>query len=153
MTPWHVLGPLAVVSIACAARDPAATPTRSIVVPQAVGESDGSTREASAPMPAAHALDCKASPGATDMEAAKQTFSAAIAAYTDGDFETAAQSFARSYVLSCRPPILHNLSKCYEQLGNFAEAARTLELYLERAPDLPHAEDVRNRIEALRQRR
>ncbi|MBK7581064.1 MAG: hypothetical protein IPI67_12725 [Myxococcales bacterium] len=139
----------------CAAREPGPPPARSIVVPEAASEpSEPSTAPppASASSSGARSLECKVPSEQSDLEAAKRTFSAGVNAYQDGDFASAADAFARSYVLSCKSPLLHNLSKAEEQLGDFAAAAHTLELYLQRDPSVPQAEDVRRRIDELRRR-
>jgi hypothetical protein len=89
----------------------------------------------------------------SDDERARTHFTAGRSYFEEGNYEQALSEFQHAYELSHRAPLLVNVANCQERLGQWREAAATLEQYL----GTPDANDedrgtMTRRIEALRQR-
>ena len=83
---------------------------------------------------------------------AQASFRAATAYYEAGDYENALRDFQTAYDLSRRPELLWNLYMCQERLGQFEQAAGSLESFIDAgAPGYPLTQ-VQARLENLRQR-
>lgn len=88
-----------------------------------------------------------------DDERARTHFTAGRSYFEEGNYEQALSEFQHAYELSHRAPLLVNVANCQERLGQWREAAGTLEQYLG-TPDASDEErgTMTRRIEALRQR-
>jgi len=93
--------------------------------------------------------------GSTSREAriaeAKAAFSAGTRAYSNGDFETALQSFRRAYELTGSPDLLYNIATVSDRMRLDEEALEAYEGYLEARPESVDREHVASRIEVLRE--
>lgn len=86
-------------------------------------------------------------------ERARLHFEAGRSYYEEGNYEEALDEFRRAYTLSNRPVLLMNIAHCQERLGQWAEAAESLEQFIATMP--PNAEErptLQRRIENLRAR-
>ncbi len=84
---------------------------------------------------------------------ARELFLRGQSAYSQGDYDTAIESWRAAFELDARPLILYNLSQAYERAGLVAEATQTLERYLELTPGTdPNIATARNRLASLRER-
>jgi tetratricopeptide (TPR) repeat protein len=77
---------------------------------------------------------------------AKELFQEGSELYALGDYEAAVKLFEESYELSQQPLLLYNLSRTYENLGQFAKAAKLLRDYL------PHADPTERKTLQIRAR-
>ncbi|MBK6848792.1 MAG: tetratricopeptide repeat protein [Proteobacteria bacterium] len=69
-------------------------------------------------------------PSASDMALAEQLFRLGRTYYDQGDYDKALDAFEQSYVLSQKPPLLHNIAKCQESLGRLEAAITSYERFL-----------------------
>ncbi len=72
--------------------------------------------------------------------------------FETGDYRDAIREFERALQLSERPRMHYNIAGCYERLGQPAEAADHLALYLDAIEDIPNREALTRRLENLRER-
>ncbi len=100
-----------------------------------------------------------AAPAASSTEAAGndagQRYARGLELYKEGDFPQALIEMKRAYQLAPNYRVLFNIGQIYFQLGEYAEAFRTLEKYLaEGGADIPadKRESVKQDIEKLRVR-
>lgn len=71
--------------------------------------------------------------------------------YDEGKHDAAIQQFKQAYAKDCtKHELLVIISRAYEFKGEFGEAIRALETYLERVPGTPDAATHRSRIETLK---
>lgn len=84
------------------------------------------------------------------MDAAKRYYDDAIKFFQEGRYDAARVAFEASYGLSHEPDLLYNLSTTAEKQGQFADAIRYAERYLEGKPNAEDAVQVRERIASLR---
>lgn len=87
---------------------------------------------------------------ADEPSAAERHHQAGIAYYSSQRFKEAAESFRLSYELSGQPEILHNLSMCYERLGDFEKAITYEERYGVVASDPSERQQSAARVTTLR---
>lgn len=102
-------------------------------------------------LPLASSVDVSAQQGvssAQDAEA-RTAFEGAVAAFNDGDYESALVFFRRAYDLSGRAELLYNMGQCADRLRRDDEAIEAFEAYLDAAPDAPNAGTVRSRLAHL----
>jgi tetratricopeptide (TPR) repeat protein len=85
-----------------------------------------------------------------DDEEARSRFRIGQALYMEGRFLEAAEEFESSYRLSGRRSLLYNAYLSYRDAGQLADAVRTLELYLEGDTDQEDAEQLQQRLAAMR---
>lgn len=89
----------------------------------------------------------------TDDERAHTHFTAGRSYFEEGNYEQALDEFNHAYELSHRDVLLVNIANCQERLGQWREAAATLERYLGViAADAEDRGPMQRRVEALRQR-
>jgi hypothetical protein len=75
------------------------------------------------------------------------------AAYLEqADYESALREFSAAYDLSKRPEILINMATVYERLGQLDQAVASLQHFLDQAPNDPHADTIKIRVENLKKR-
>ncbi len=86
-----------------------------------------------------------------DDEEARSRFRIGQALYMEGRFLEAAEEFESSYRLSGRRSLLYNAYLSYRDAGQLADAVRTLELYLEGDTDQEDAEQLQQRLAAMRE--
>jgi hypothetical protein len=92
--------------------------------------------------------------GATaQREVAQERFRRGEAAYQKGNYALAVSEWQAAYAADPRPRIQYNLYQAYERLGKLAEAAESLQLYLQTAdPDDESYGDATARMASLQQR-
>lgn len=90
-----------------------------------------------------------APPSADSETEAREAFARGRAAYDGGDFESAAQAFARAYELSGKAGLLYNLYLAFRDANRQAQAAEALRSYLQRDPDAPNRPQLESRLRAL----
>jgi tetratricopeptide (TPR) repeat protein len=71
------------------------------------------------------------SPGAKDMNQAKQFFDIGVELYKDGRFDAASGQFAMAYSFAPFPELVFNLGLCYKAMGDTNKAIRFFREYLE----------------------
>lgn len=75
------------------------------------------------------------------------------AAYLEqADYESALREFSAAYDLSKRPEILINMATVYERMGQLDQAVASLQHFLDQAPNDPHADTIKIRVENLKKR-
>ena len=95
---------------------------------------------------------CTTTPTDADRKAAQGAFQAGHGSFNEGDYPTAITYWRDAYRRDCTAHLLLvNLARAYELKGDRAEALITLETYLERKPDASDAEQIRRRIDNLKQ--
>jgi tetratricopeptide (TPR) repeat protein len=110
-----------------------------------------SAQEAAPPeAPAASAAEGCEAARAEDVEAAKQAFRDGQVAFSEGDYQHAAELWHWAYERDCSAhALLLNLATAQELLGRPDLAGTTLRQFNERAPDSPYLEANRKRIARL----
>jgi tetratricopeptide (TPR) repeat protein len=89
----------------------------------------------------------------TDDERAHTHFTAGRSYFEEGNYEQALDEFNHAYDLSHRDVLLVNIANCQERLGQWRDAAGTLDRYLASlAPDAEDRGPMERRVAALRQR-
>ena len=102
---------------------------------------------AAAPAPAPRACT---TPSPQDVDAAKQAFRDGQSAFSEGDYQQAAELWQWAYEQDCSAhALLLNLATAQELLGRPDQAGATLRQFNERAPDSPYLEANRKRIARL----
>lgn len=81
---------------------------------------------------------------------AREHFQIATRYYDEGRFREAAAQFEEAFQLSQRAELLYNAYIAFRDAHETAEAARTLEMYLDRSPDAPDRVNLQARLEQLR---
>lgn len=84
-------------------------------------------------------------------EAAKAYFISGSEKFRAGLYRDAIDEFQKAYALVRSPEILYNIGKCHEALKNDDEAIYHYEMYLRFYPTAEDSEDVRHRINVLRE--
>lgn len=89
---------------------------------------------------------------AQDRDAARVAFQAGVAAYGDGRYADALESFQDAYRIAPHPSVRVNMANCYEQLGRPVEAVDHFERFLIEASDADPAQsrEIRAAITRLR---
>ena len=82
---------------------------------------------------------------------AKRQFEQAEKYYKVGDFQKAADHYAKAYGLVPLSPLLFNLAQCQKQLGNCERAVFYYETYLRENPNAPNAQLAADLLEECRQ--
>ncbi len=85
-------------------------------------------------------------------ERARPHFESGAAYYDAGEYESALREFQSAYELSHRPALNFNIYLCHQALGNFEEAAASLERFLAEVEDIPNRETLQQRLANLRER-
>ena len=144
-------------SSACGGSPRAAEPTPKTPEPVSIPEPEAAGPVADEPAEAAPSRERSAPSGRTrtctsdgDRAEAKRAFQAGVEAYQEADYERAAELFEQAYAESCATPILFNIGNALERAGKPAAAADALEAYLAENRELPLADEIRERIERLR---
>jgi len=99
--------------------------------------------------PPAHAQARSAVAPADDVEAAKAHFAAGSAYYEQANYADAVKEFNEAYRLSRRSDLLYNIAVCYERLGQYDSAIKTLQQYLVDKPDAKDKVTIQTRISNL----
>jgi tetratricopeptide (TPR) repeat protein len=81
---------------------------------------------------------------------ARMLFQAGELAFADGRFESALESFRRSYELSHRPELLYNIGTAADRLRRDAEAITAFEQFLAARPETPNRHEIEGRLAVLR---
>lgn len=98
-------------------------------------------------------LTLVASSASAQREIAQERFRRGEAAYQKGNYALAVSEWQAAYSADPRPRIQYNLYQAYERLGKLAEAAESLQLYLQTAdPDDESYGDATARMASLQQR-
>jgi hypothetical protein len=84
-------------------------------------------------------------------EEAKAYFVSGSEKFRAGLYREAIDDFQKAYALVRSPEILYNIGKCHEALKNDDEAIYHYEMYLRFYPTAEDSEDVRHRINVLRE--
>jgi hypothetical protein len=109
-----------------------AAPSASAPAPAAPGSAapalDSATPEAAPPT-------AGASPSPAAMEEAKQRFDRGLDLYTEGEYPLALIEFRRAYELVPNYRVLYNIGQVSIQLGQYANARRALEEYVQKGGD------------------
>lgn len=99
------------------------------------------------------AVALAASGASAQREVAQERFRRGEAAYQKGNYALAVSEWQAAYSAEPRPRIQYNLYQAYERLGKLAEAAESLQLYLQTAdPDDESYGDATARMASLQQR-
>ena len=106
--------------------------------------------QSSAPQPYPAACSAASVP-ASESERAHTLYQAGKAYYDDNSNDAAIVQFREAYKKDCsKHELLIIISRAYQLKGDFAEAIRALETYLERVPSSPDAASLRTRIENMK---
>lgn len=89
---------------------------------------------------------------AQDDQRARLHFESGASYYEAGEYEDALREFQRAYELSQRAQLFYNMSLCYQNLGDFAQAASYLERYLNEVPNIENRANLEIRLRNLRER-
>ena len=99
------------------------------------------------------ALVASAPARADDEVIARAHYSTGLASYDARSYELAVQEFARALKLAARPPLLFNIARAYEKLGDAGRAVLFYERYLELAPaDSTERPQIQKDVQRLRSR-
>lgn len=93
-----------------------------------------------------------ASAQTADDEQAHAHFQVAASYYEQANYESALREFQEAYRLSHRSQLFYNLSLCYQQLGDLANAIDYLTRYLHDVEDIANRASLETRLENLRAR-
>ena len=88
--------------------------------------------------------------GAMDDEA-RALFNAGRVAFDDARYADALGHFRRAHELSGRTELLYNIGLAADRLRRDEEALEAFEAYLRELPDSPRSDDIRARVEILRE--
>ncbi len=83
---------------------------------------------------------------------ARRHFEAGTAYFQVGDYDSALRELRVAYEISHRPALLFNLYMTHERLGQFDEAAASLERFLREAPESEDRAALEQRLSRLRDR-
>jgi len=124
-------------SVALSAEPAAAPPAKAaapeVAKPQPASPSAGSPQPAAAP--AAPAADPAPPPSPEVLLEAKQRFDRGFELYEEGEYPLALIEFNRAYELVPNYRVLYNIGQVCIQLGQYANARRALEEYLQKGGD------------------
>jgi hypothetical protein len=84
------------------------------------------------PRTAAESSEAASEPASPDLEKARAHFLQGVQFYNAGDFKLSLIEFRRSYEMSKNYRILYNIGQVNQQLGNYTNALRALEGYLQK---------------------
>ena len=101
---------------------------------------------------AAAAVLVSAPAAAQDDQRARLHFESGASYYEAGEYEDALREFQRAYELSQRPELFYNLSLCYQNLGDLAQAVSYLERYLGDVAQIENRANLEIRLGNLRER-
>jgi tetratricopeptide (TPR) repeat protein len=87
-----------------------------------------------------------------DPEKAKEHFRAGSAAYKEGRYTDAVESFLRAFEEDRQPALIYNTAQAYEKAGDAPNALRSYRRYLRLAPDADDRPTVELRIKNLEAR-
>ncbi len=87
---------------------------------------------------------------ADQREEAKSYFKAGSKSFEKGDYREAIDSFKKAYDIVHSPEILYNIGRCHEELDEKEDAVYHYEMYLRLYPTADDADNVRHRINILR---
>jgi len=94
---------------------------------------------------------CTKTPTKADQEAAEGAFKAGFGSYQEGDYDKAIMYWEDAYQRDCTAhALLLNLASVHEKKAQWAQAKIALEVYLERATDVPNRAQIERRIENLK---
>lgn len=85
----------------------------------------------------------------TGQEKAKAQFERAQSAYQAGDYRAAIGALEVAYLEDPQPIFLFNIGRCYRELGENADAARSFRSYLEKVPEDPNRAEIEASIRDL----
>jgi hypothetical protein len=85
-------------------------------------------------------------------QTARLHFQTGASYYETGNYADALREFQRAYAISQRPELFHNYSRCYEYLGDFANAVVYLRRYLQEVSTIDNRETLEVRLRNLEQR-
>ncbi|HEU4579965.1 MAG TPA: PEGA domain-containing protein [Polyangiaceae bacterium] len=113
-----------------------AAPSASAPAPSAPADKAApAAPDSAAPAPGAaapEAAPAAAAPSAAAMEEAKQRFDRGLDLYTEGEYPLALIEFRRAYELVPNYRVLYNIGQVSIQLGQYANARRALEEYVQK---------------------
>jgi hypothetical protein len=94
---------------------------------------------------------CTTAPTEADRKAAQGAFAAGQGSFNEADYATAITYWRDAYRRDCTAhALLLNLARAYELKTDRAEAVNALEVYLQRKPEAPDADQIRRRIDNLK---
>lgn len=133
------------------------TPKAIVVEPGEKPVADESETAASGSPPAPErnlaASTCKPG-GDAVLEPARKLFQEGVEMYERGEYGAAIAAFEESYELTCKAPLLHNIARAEEQLGDIEGAILTYERLLQSADAAESLLDLaRQKVEELKKRR
>jgi len=85
--------------------------------------------------------------------ASRNAFDRAQEAYVSGDYKGAAAAFAEAYSHLPKPEFLYDQAAALDKAGDAQGAVKAYQLYLNAAPNAPHADKVRAHIDDLQKAR
>jgi tetratricopeptide (TPR) repeat protein len=80
---------------------------------------------------------------------AAELFARGRAEYGRGEYQRAYDDFKQAYLLSGRPPLIYNMARALEGLGQYGDAADALRSYLRASPLDPERVAIEEHIRAL----
>lgn len=86
-----------------------------------------------------------------DRERAREAYSRGQALFDAGDFAGARDAFQESLDASPHTRTIFNIALCEEKLGNVVEAIEMYQRYVDWPGDLPNRDEVKQKIEQLRE--
>jgi tetratricopeptide (TPR) repeat protein len=87
-----------------------------------------------------------------DTEIARRHFAQAVDFYERGEYQSAIDEWKAADAVKPAAEISYNIARCYDRLELPQKAIASYLTFLEKKPDAAQAEDVRQRVEALRKR-
>jgi tetratricopeptide (TPR) repeat protein len=87
-----------------------------------------------------------------DTEIARRHFETGRDYYEAGNYQAALKEFEAARAVRPFPAFEYNIGRCYDRLERPSEAVAAYERYLAAAPDVPDADEVRERIRVLKLR-
>ena len=88
----------------------------------------------------------------SDDDQAHAHFQVAASYYEQANYDSALREFLEAYRLSHRSQLFYNLSLCYQQLGDLANAIDYLDRYLHDVTEIANRASLETRLENLRAR-
>src|SRR6516162_10067462 len=87
-----------------------------------------------------------------NVEVARAHFNTAKVYFANGEFEKALAEFQAAARYSPRPELLYNIGRCFEQMGDAAQALANYRRYLKAVPNAGDRGEVEQAIEQLGRR-
>src|SRR5260221_12894383 len=84
-----------------------------------------------------------------DLDRARTLYREGADAFSLGDYRRALAAFVEAERLAVRPELEFNIGRCYEVLGDAANAVRHYRRYLDARPDTTDRSDVETAIKRL----